>query len=204
MKWGGYHTEGPLTSKGPQFRFSPRISATSFCKSGKKFFFCRKLHKQNVKGDNFGPRKQNGPPEGARTVVLSFNSTIYLTALSCLLGFINCVSMACRPYAAPDWQWGGGHVPSPVRPWRSHWLEGCVKSCKNAHYPKFHSRNAHVLKCNPKMLPRMHQSQSERLMKSLRHAPHSRKMLARMHGCQFVYLCGCTDTHNGYLGTHRD
>ena len=150
-----------------------------------------------------GPRKQNGPPEGARTVVLSFNSTIYLTALSCLWVSSIAYQWHAGPMRPPTGN-GGGHVPSPVRPWRSHWLEGCVKSCKNAHGPKFHSRNAHVLKCNPKMLPRMHQSQSERLMKSLRHAPHSRKMLARMHGCQFVYLCGCTDTHNGYLGTHRD
>ena len=26
---------------------------------------------------------------------------------------LNCVSMACRPYEAPDMRWGSGHVPPP-------------------------------------------------------------------------------------------
>ena len=68
-----------------------------------------------VQGD--GPHgSRMGPPEGARTVVLSSNGTIYLIVLSCLLGFFNCVSMACRPYGPPDMRWGGGRaVPLPPR-----------------------------------------------------------------------------------------
>ena len=50
--------EGPLTSQGsPQFQFSPRISATSFCKYDKMFFLVKFYGKRK----NAGPM---GPPTG--------------------------------------------------------------------------------------------------------------------------------------------
>ena len=48
LQWGGgaRHTEGPLTSQAPPpCRFSPRISATSFCKYKKRFFFKKNTEK---------------------------------------------------------------------------------------------------------------------------------------------------------------
>ena len=41
--------EGPLTSQAPPIQFSPRTSATSFCKYDKTLFFCKILQKKNAK-----------------------------------------------------------------------------------------------------------------------------------------------------------
>ena len=50
-----HHPEGLLTSQGPQFQFCPRISATSFCKYKKTFYFAKFCRINVILGPYWAP-----------------------------------------------------------------------------------------------------------------------------------------------------